>query len=101
MPDGGHVVGADEHPPDVLRDAVHVGQGALLHDFLHQLVGVDARLHQPVLQNLIGLDEVGAVHHIADIGVGEHRLHAGGYPGDDGQGAMVVTVAFRMGLPSL
>jgi hypothetical protein len=87
MPDGGHVVGADEHPPDVLRDAVHVGQGALLHDFVHQLVGVDARLHQPVLQNLIGLDKVGAVHHIADIGVGEHRLYAGGYPGDDGQGA--------------
>ena len=80
-------MGAHEHPLDLLGDAVHVGQGALLHDLLHQLLGVDPRLHQLVLQDLVGLNEVGVVHDVADVGVGKHRLHTGGHAGNDGQGA--------------
>ena len=80
-------MGADKDPADILRNTGNMGQGALLHDLPHEGIGEKSALRQLVLQDLVGLDQVGVVHHVADVGIGKDGLHAGGDAGNDRQGA--------------
>ena len=84
---GRDVVGRDEDIPHVFGHLGEVGDGAVLGDLLHQLVGVEAPLPGDLLEERVDLDQLVVVHDLADEGDREQRLDTGGCAGDDGDGA--------------
>ena len=75
----GRCRGQDEQAPVGVRDPRRVGQGALLEDLVHELVGEVARVLRHLLEDPVGLPHhgrtpLGVLHDLTLEGEVEHRL---------------------------
>ena len=86
MPLRRHIVGGDEHPPQVVRNPLHVVEPALCRHFFHQLGRIDPTLTDGSLEGRLSLGKLCVVHHVADERQCEDRLDAAGTARDDGNG---------------
>ncbi|MPN16955.1 hypothetical protein SDC9_164304 [bioreactor metagenome] len=64
---GRNVMGGHKNTPDVFGDFLHMGDGPLLRDLFHQLLGIKPALFGDLFEIRMGLHQLVVVHNVADI----------------------------------